>query len=129
MSIRKLVIAGSVSVAMLSGCATMFGDNTRNVSVTSNQPDTEIFVNGVSRGTAPAIVIMPQYLYGTNEITLKKDRFNDSTIPVRTTVNMSTIWNVFNIFGFAVDGAIGDILKISPDSYNVSAKMAPAKAK
>ena len=108
---------------LISGCASMFGDNTRDVKVDSNPKGADIFIDGTRRGTTPAVVTLPSYIYGGKEIVLKKKDYSDQTITVNSKFQPVTIWNLFNGFGFIVDAATGDVLKIDPRDLNVSADL------
>lgn len=128
---RKIICFTSLMI-VLNGCASMFGDNTRVVKIQSDQPNTQIYVNGVSRGvtggSAQTEVQLDSYLYGNSGIVLKKQGYNDTYLPINTTANWSTLWNILNGFGFIIDAATGDIIKISPESRNLYGNMTPVTA-
>jgi hypothetical protein len=119
------VLAAAV---LLNGCASMFGDNTRTITVTSQPQGAEIFVESISYGTTPATITLPGYIYGGKILVLRKEGFKDQAILVNSKFQPVTIWNILNGFGFLIDAATGDILKIDPMNLNTSANLAPVKS-
>ena len=58
----------------LSGCATIFTGTQQKITVNSDQPDAEVFVNNAYKGKTPAILSVNKK--GKNEvITVKKDGY------------------------------------------------------
>lgn len=112
-----LFLAASVT---LSGCASMFGDNTRSVSVNSTPQGASIFVDNVEYGKTPATITLPNYIYSGRVVTLKKEGFVTQSTSVNTKFQPVGIWNILNGFGFLIDAATGDIVKIDPTNLNLN---------
>lgn len=123
MKINKLLITFPVVVALV-GCASMFGDNTRKVSVNSNPAGALIKIDGQNYGTTPAIITLPTYVYGGKTITLQKDGYVDTSVSINTEFQLVGLWNILNMpIGFAIDGLDGDFVKISTDSQNINTSL------
>lgn len=108
----------------LSGCASMFGDNTRQVVVYSDPAGANIYMDGKNYGTTPTVVILPSYIYGGKAITLKKDGYLSQELQINTQFQMVGLWNILNFpLGFIIDAADGNIIKIDPNDTKVTAKL------
>lgn len=105
----------------LAGCSTMFGDNARQVRVNSEPEGAQVYFNGNSYGTTPTIITLPNYIYGPNTLTVKKDGFYDQSTNINTNFQMVGLWNILNFpIGFAIDAADGNILKLDPNQQNMN---------
>ena len=119
---KKVIQLAVVAVATfsLSGCATMFGDNTRTISIDSVPRGAGIYVNGQRQGTTPAVITMPNYIYGGKTITLKKEGYHEQTFALNTKFQTCGLLNLFFWPGFLIDAAVGNSVKIDPMKYNSS---------
>jgi hypothetical protein len=123
MKLRNIIVL-LMSVFSLIGCASMFGDNSRIVSVNSQPAGATIKIDGKTYGQTPTMVTLPTYIYGGKEIELHKDGYTNVTIPVNAEFQLVGLWNILNFpLGFAIDGLDGDFVKISPDSRNINATL------
>ena len=113
-------------ILLLSGCASMFGDNTRTVSINSNPEGAAIYVDNVQYGTTPAVVSMPSYIYGGKTITFKKAGYETQSMQVNSTFQLVGLWNILNFpLGTIIDLATGDLVKIDPANLQLNAKLQP----
>lgn len=115
-----------VGAVVLTGCASMFGDNSRQVTVKSEPVGAQVFVNGMSVGSTPAIVTLPTYIYGSQLITLRKPGYQDISINVNSKFQMVGLWNLLNGWGFIIDAADGNLVKIDPAQLNVETNLSKA---
>jgi hypothetical protein len=125
---KLIVLAAILSTVLLTGCASMFGDNTRTVVVNSQPQGADIYVDNVPYGVTPATVTLSSYLYGGKIIVLKKAGYKDQISLINSKFQPVTIWNILNGFGFLIDLATGDILKIDPANLNVNANLSASKS-
>lgn len=124
MKLRNVIVL-IIAVFSLIGCASMFGDNSRMVSVNSQPSGAIIKIDGKTYGQTPAMVTLPTYIYGGKQIELHKDGYTDVTVSVNAEFQLVGLWNILNMpLGFIIDGADGDFVKISPDSRNINATLA-----
>ena len=98
----------------------MFGDNGRNISVNSQPSGADIYVDNIQYGTTPAIIPLSSYIYGGKVVTLKKQGYNTVSTVVNSQFNMVSLWNLLNGFGFLIDAATGDIMKLPPEGRSVN---------
>ncbi|MCE2706081.1 MAG: PEGA domain-containing protein [Proteobacteria bacterium] len=109
----------SATVLTVSGCASMFGDNTRTVNINSNPSGADVYINGVNRGSTPMALNLPTYFYGGASITLKKSGYKDTGIFIDAKFQPVGLWNILTFpIGFGVDAATGDLLKVDPAALN-----------
>lgn len=122
MRLFKLYVASLLIVA-LSGCASIAGDNTRTVKVTSKPAGANIYVDNQRYGKTPASVTLPTYIYGGKTVTLKKAGYSDETIPVNTAFQPIAVLDILAWPTFLIDGATGSLVKIDPGTRNLDAQL------
>lgn len=117
---KKCILALS-SVSLLSGCASMFGDNTRQIRVDSHPQGADIYVDGQRYGSTPSVITISSYIYGGKQLVLKKQDYKDQVIMINAAFQPVGLWNILNFpIGTIIDLATGDILKIDPVNLSVT---------
>ena len=114
-----------VAFSLLStSCATMFGDNKRDIAVRANVSGAEVSINGVSYGDAPtSLVLNGTEVYGSQMIRVEKKGYGDEVRKVRTSFQMVSLWNILNFpIGFIIDGITGNLMRVDSKEINVSLK-------
>ncbi|BBH53400.1 PEGA domain-containing protein [Fluviispira sanaruensis] len=111
--------------AFLTGCASMYGDNTRLVKVDSQPQGADIYIDGARVGKTPAVITLSTYIYGGKTLVLRKENFSETSVMVNSKFQPVTIWNILNGFGFLIDAATGNILKIDPANLSVQSELTP----
>lgn len=112
------------STLLITGCATMFGNNTRKVRVDSVPRDAGIYIDGQKQGYTPATVTLPTYIYGGTKIIVKQEDYDDTAIQINSEFQLIGLLNILNGFiGFIIDIADGNVVKISPESLHVDARL------
>lgn len=118
MRIITTILAFAVLVN-LSGCASVAGDNCRTVRVTSKPAGAHIYVDNQHYGVTPALVSLPNYIYGGKGITVKKPGFQEQTAMVNTKFQPVALLNILFWPGFIIDAATGSLIKIDPKDLNM----------
>jgi hypothetical protein len=128
MQISKTVkLLGTVTlIGITTGCASMFGDNTRQVTVNSQPSGAGIYMDGVRHGTTPAIITLPSHIYGGKVISLRKDGYLEQSATINSKFQPVGLWNILFWPGFIIDGVTGDTVKIDPSSLVVSTNLETA---
>lgn len=116
----------AIMIASLAGCASVAGDNTRQVSVKSYPAGAKIVVDNQQYGTTPAIVTLPSYIYGGKSVTLKKNGYQDQSMMVNTKFQPIALLDIFFWPTFLIDAATGDIVKIDPANRNLETTLSKA---
>lgn len=109
--------------AVITGCASIAGDNSRRVSVNSHPQGAAIYVDNQRYGTTPAIITLPSYIYGGKSVTLKKPGYQDNTMIVNSKFQPVAILDIFAPITFLIDGATGNLVKIDPANTNLHAQL------
>ena len=122
MKTTKLALLYSLLLT-LSGCASIFGDNTRAVKVDSQPSGATIFVDNQQYGVTPAVITLPTYIYGGKSVTVKKKGFQDQTAMVNSKFQPVALLDILFWPAFLVDGATGNIVKIDPANLNMVYKL------
>ncbi len=124
---KKIILSVVVLVGLLSlnSCATIVGDNTRNVCVNSHPQGAGIYIEGQRYGTTPTTVRLPNYIYGGKSMTLKKDGYYDQAVMINTKFQPCGLWNLLFFPGFLIDGATGNFVKIDPSQLNLTSALQP----
>lgn len=122
MKVVKISLA-AVLMAALAGCASIAGDNTRAVHVSSKPEGAAIYVDNQQYGVTPATVTLPNYIYGGKTVTLKKKGFADQTMVVNTQFQPVALLDVLAWPTLLIDGATGNLVKIDPATRVLDAQM------
>lgn len=123
---RHLLVALTASsMVFLSGCATMFGDNSKIVHVNSVPKNAQIFANNVPVGLTPTTISVPN-TWSPTLLTFRKQGYADQATQVNTNFQMIGLLNILFWPGFVIDAISGDMMKISPESRNIDVKLSPA---
>ena len=119
------LITISVVAFSISGCASMFGDNTRSITVKSQPSGANVYVDGVRYGTTPTVISLPNFLWNNPSLVVKKDGYEDTGVMINTKFQNVGLLNVFFWPGFIIDAATGNMIKIDPNKLNVEVDMTP----
>lgn len=121
----KMVAVCSM-IAVLTGCASIAGDNTRKVSVNSKPAGAKIYVDNQQYGTTPQVITLPNNIYGGKNVMLKKQGYNDESMMVNTKFQPIAILDILFWPTFIVDGLTGDLVKIDPANRELNATLSKA---
>jgi hypothetical protein len=112
-------------MVLASGCASMFGDNTRTLTVNSEPQGAVVYLNNIQYGTTPATITLPNYIYGAQGLTFRKSGYQDQAVVLNTQFQPVGLWNILTLWGFGVDAATGDIIKLDQSNLNINVKLQP----
>jgi hypothetical protein len=97
----------AVTFSLLTGCAAMFHGTTQQISIRSNVPDTDLYVNEAYVGKGSGVIALNKN--GTYVITAKKEGCTTSQYPISKSFDGITLLGVFIDLGLVsilvVDGA------------------------
>ena len=100
------LMTGALLAIMLSGCAAMFNGTSQQVSIRSQDPDAEIYVNDMLLGHGNVITSFKKKENYT--ITVKRADCYSVTVPVSKSFDATTLLGIFIDFGvvsiLVVDG-------------------------
>ena len=113
----KKLFTGIILSLSVSGCATIFTGTGDRITFNSKPEGAKILVNGIERGKTPSTIRVKRKL-GDTYVTLKKNGFSDKTIVLEKEFNAVSIFNLWNILAWAIDGVSGSVMKYSIKSYD-----------
>lgn len=109
----------------ISGCATLFGNNSRTVHVNSDPAGASIYLDGNPVGTTPGIVTIDS-TWSNHNILLKKNGYEPRYASINSTFQPVTILDVLFWPTLIVDGISGNMMKIADSSRTINADLTPA---
>jgi|GEM_PF-1063350 len=114
----KLKFAIISAALLLSGCATLFGNNSDVITIHSNEPNAKILVDGnqVGTGSATYNLVRPK----TAIITASKKGCSDMSVPTQQAFNSTAALNLICPLCWIVDAATGKIHLTEPTNYTVT---------
>tara|TARA_R110000868_G_scaffold210193_4_gene460219 strand:+ start:159 stop:542 length:384 start_codon:yes stop_codon:yes gene_type:complete len=127
MKIVKLVVSCAV-IATLTGCASIAGNNSRAVHVTSKPAGAGIFVDNQQYGVTPATITLPSNMYGGKTIALRKPGYQEQAKTVNTAFQPIAVLDVLFWPSIIVDGVTGNLVKLDPASTNLDYTLQRATA-
>lgn len=125
MNIAKIGLVSAL-IATLTGCASIAGDNTRQVRVDSMPQGATIYVDNQAQGTTPSVITMPSYIYGGKNVMLRKRGYQDTSMMVNTSFQPIALLDILFWPTFIVDAATGNIVKIDPATRNLNTRLVRA---
>jgi hypothetical protein len=120
--LSSLAIISTISLSV-SGCASLFGDNNRQITVKSQPSGANIYVDGINYGTTPSVISLPTYVWNGQPIIVKKSGFQDTGVLINSKFQNVGLLNILFFPGFLVDAATGNTMKIDPNRLNVEVNM------
>jgi hypothetical protein len=120
---KYVLCALSIALTLLvSGCATIFGDNVKTVKVNSHPSNAQVFANNVPVGTTPLMVSVRD-TWSPTMLTFKKRGYLDQNAQVNTAFQPVGLFNILFWPGFVIDAISGDMKKVTPDSRNIDVNL------
>ena len=107
-----------IALLLLSGCGTVFSGTQQNVTVNTNVPEAKVYVNGMPMCSTPCAVDLKR-TSGNVIIILKKESYQDATVPLTSQFNPVSIINLSSIYSWTTDFVSGGVWKYSPDAVYV----------
>lgn len=106
-----------IGVFFFSGCATMFGNKNRTITISSHPPKANVEYNGRSIGTTPVEIVVTN-TFNPGFITVSKSGYNSSNRQIQTDFQVIGILNVFFWPGFIIDAATGNMMAVNENHMN-----------
>jgi len=119
--INKIALL-SIVMAALNGCASIAGDNSKIVHVSSKPEGAKVYANNVPVGTTPTQILVND-TWSPTLITLKKKGYEDTNTQVNTSFQKVGLLNIFFWPGFIIDAATGNMMKVTPESRVINSEL------
>jgi len=129
---NAMVAFGFTVLFILSGCASIFGDNTRTVQVNSDPAGATVFLQGNPVGMTPTLVHLPS-TWSDDALLLKMDGYLDQSTEIHTgfqpiglmNIALIPIFPLLPLAGFAIDAFSGHTMKVSEESQTINLHLQP----
>lgn len=126
--LNKYFISSIGCIIGLTGCATMFGDNNRQISVRSSPPGAKVLINGLPYGVTPVVATLPRDIYNNTIVTISKPGFKEQSKMVYAQFQPISLLNILNLgIGFSIDGAWGNLVAIDASDRNIEMTLVAEK--
>ena len=112
-----------LALFMLSSCATLYGQNNREISVNSEPSGAKVYMNNIEYGKTPTSIIIPSVGYSAVKLTLKKQGYQDTDFYVETEFQNVGYWDLVVFPSFLIDIGTGYMYKIKPGYYDFNIQL------
>ena len=103
-----------------TGCATLFGESTRTVAFSSNPPEAEVLIDGVSYGRTPISIDLDNH--NSRTVVFRRDGYQDVACNLNASVGAG--WVILDVLGglvpVVVDAATGAWRSLDQGACNVN---------
>lgn len=112
-----------IALTTLTGCASIFGDNSKAVHVNSYPQRAQVYVNNMPMGTTPTVVNVPS-TWSPTILTFKKKGYAEQNAQVNNKFQPVGLLNIFFWPGFVIDAVAGNMMKVAPESRDINVNLA-----
>lgn len=104
---KKLMVS-SLSLLLLTSCATILTGSSRKVLLESNPSGAVVYVNGMERGTTPTLI----KLKADDRLDFRLRDYKDKVVVVDSRFNLVAIINVVSLVGWGIDALTGSLRRV-----------------
>ena len=108
---------------LLNGCATLYGQNNREVAITSIPSGASVYIDGVFYGKTPDSVLIPGIGFNGQSIMLKKPGYKDTSFLIESKFQNVGYWNIIVFPGFLFDLGTGCMFEVKQSNYTLNLKL------
>ena len=114
MRLKKLVAVFLLTGVVISvaGCASLFGDNERVVSINSVPSGAKVVVNNVALNDVTPTKIVVNDMFSPTMISIQKPGCKTQEITVDPEFQNVGLWNILLWPGFVIDGVTGVMMRV-----------------
>ncbi|MGA1385597.1 MAG: PEGA domain-containing protein [Flavobacteriaceae bacterium] len=105
---KKLMVYSLSSLLLLTSCATILTGSSRKVLLESNPTGAVVYVNGMERGTTPALI----KLKADDRLDFRLKDYKDKVVVVDSRFNLVAIINGVSLVGWGVDALTGSLRRV-----------------
>jgi hypothetical protein len=114
-----------IALFLMTGCATIFTGTRDRISFISTPSGAVIYKDGIEICTTPCNYNVKRSLNDT-EVEFKLDGYETRLITLDKELNLVSIINLGNLFGWGIDALSGAVMKYDRKSYDI--KLSPEKS-
>lgn len=111
---KHLILLGSIAL-FASGCATLISGTKQKMSVISDPPRAEVFLDGESVGMTPLVLKVEKNAFDT--ISVEKNGYQPQTKELFTEIDPASFFNLVNPVALFIDLVTGSMFKYEDNVY------------
>lgn len=115
---KSFILFLLVCMVGLQSCATLFTGTKDVITINSEPPGARVEFNGNMVGRTPYTGPVKRNT-SAPIVTLKMDGYETRSFELGSKLNVISLLNVINLFGFIVDGVTGAIFVYDPKVYTI----------
>lgn len=115
-------------MSLVTGCATIFSDNSDSVTITSEPSGATVYLNAKKKGVTPLTMVIDRSVFETHYIQLKKKGYKTNKFLVKKTITTAAIFNLSSLSSWATDATTGNMLMFSPTDYLIELEKKSGKS-
>jgi len=108
-----------ITIALISGCATIFTGTKDRITFNSNPSGAVIYKDGVELCTTPCSYKVKRSINDT-DIEFKLDGYQTRLITLDKEFNIISIINLGNLLGWGIDALSGAVMKYDRKTYDIT---------
>jgi uncharacterized protein YceK len=116
---KKSIIAISIISLLMTGCATIFTGTKDRITFNSTPAGATIYKDGVEQCKTPCTLKVKRSLNDT-DIEYKLDGYETRLITLDKELNVVSIINLGNLFGWCIDALSGAVMKYDKKVYDIT---------
>lgn len=114
------LVVAALSLSSLSACGALFNGGPANVTVNSNPPGAEVWVDGTNRGVTPATLQLSKK--ESHTVTLRRAGYQETTVTINRKVSGTYV--ILDVLGgllpVIIDAATGSWYVLDTNEVNVT---------
>lgn len=116
---KKSIIAISIISLLMTSCATIFTGTKDRITFNSKPEGATIYKDGVEQCKTPCTIKVKRSLNDT-DIEYKLDGYETRLITLDKELNVVSIINLGNLFGWGIDALSGAVMKYDKKVYDIT---------
>jgi hypothetical protein len=113
-----------IALALLPGCATLFGESTQMLQFTSKPEGAAVILNGVPIGQTPLTYSIDRETFQRHQVVVSMEGYEPRHFELTKGLNPIAILNLSSLLSWVTDAATGNMIQYSPGAYYL--ELAPA---
>jgi hypothetical protein len=107
------------AMLFFSGCATLFSGTKDRIYFNSSPEGATILIDGVEQCKSPCSLWVKRSI-GDTDVELKLEGYNTRIITLSHTLNVISILNLGNLFGWGIDAISGAVMRYDKKAYEIT---------
>lgn len=106
-----------IALALLPGCATLFGESTQMVQFTSKPEGAEVILDGQPIGHTPLTYTIDRSTFDRHIVVIRSEGYQTRQFEMNKGLNTIALLNLCSVLSWVTDAATGNMIEYSPSAY------------